>query len=514
MRIAVLIYAGSLDDRALQGLAGGPSAYERVLEFARALPDLAGGLVLEAGPPLPEGAFPRLRRESWTDLEVLEEARRFCAGLPEPVEALVLVRADEPLLDADLTRRMLANYRRYRAEYCFADGYPLGLAPEIVHPRILPALAALAAASPLPPKRGWLFTVLQRDINSFDIETEISPRDLRDRRLTLACDSKRNVLLLERLMEAGVRGADTALEIIPARSDLLRTLPAFVAVQVSGGCPQACALCPWPAAGGDILSRRDFFPLPRFGALMEGLELFAGDAVVDLSLWGEPSLHPDFPALVDAVLARPGLSLIVETSGLGWKAGLLEPLAARHRDRIDWIVSLDAATPELYGKLRGEGWSAAQACVERLLALWPGRVHPQLVRSRENEEELETFFRGWKAKAGNVIIQKYSRFGGRLPELKVADLSPLERRPCWHLLRDLDVLLDGSLVPCREMLDPKEGPGSLFEGLGPGEAGDASHYAAALARLWKAGEGRHLAHVAGQYPPPCGDCDEYHTFNA
>lgn len=514
MRTAVIVYAGSITERALSPLGGGASAFDRVLSFASALPELCGSLLLEGRVSAPDRGLPRRSRMDWSDLDILAEAAAFIASFKEAPEALVFVRADEPFLDPELARKMLEAHRRYRADYSFADGYPLGLTVEIIHPRILPALIALAEKAPVPPERNWLFNVIQRDINAFDIETEISPRDLRDRRISLACDTKRNVLLVEGLMAAGLRDAASALDLIPKRDYLLRSLPAFVSVQVTGGCLQSCKLCPWPGFGGDILSRRDYLPADRFAAMMGGLAAFAGDAVVDLSPWGEPSLHPDFPALVDAVLAQEGISLIVETSGLGWKAGSLESIAARHRDRIDWILSLDAAESATYALLRGEGWEEAQACAVRLGALWPERFHPQMVRHRENEAELEAFWRDWKAKTEGVIVQKYSRFASRLPSLAVADLSPLKRHPCWHLRRDLTVLLDGSVPPCRDLSGAAQPLGSLFEGLGEGEAGDAAFFEKAFARLWSAGEGWHRLHVEGRLPEACRNCDEYYTYNA
>ncbi|HUX36415.1 MAG TPA: spiro-SPASM protein [Rectinemataceae bacterium] len=514
MRTAVVVYAGSSTDRALLPLAGGASAFDRVLAFVGSLPNLAGLLLLEGPVAMPDRGLSRVTKPSWTDLDIIAESRAFCAGFAEGLEALVFVRADEPFLDPALARKMLESHRKYRADYSFADGYPLGLAAEFVHPRILPALQALAEKAPSPPDRAWLFNVVQRDINSFDIETEISPLDLRDRRISLACDTKRNLLLVEGLMAAGLHDLASALELIPRREDLLRSLPAFVAVQVTGGCPQACKLCPWPLLGGDILARRDFMSADRFAAMMGGLAAFAGDAVVDLSPWGEPSLHPQFPALVDAVLARAGLSLIVETSGLGWQEGVIEGIAARHPGRVDWILSLDAAEPSTYARLRGEGWREAQKTAGLLESAFPGHFHPQLVRHRENESELEAFWRGWKAKTDKVIVQKYSRFVGRLPDLSVADLSPLKRHPCWHLRRDLTVLLDGSVPPCRDLTGAAPALGSLFEGLKEGEAGDAAFFEAALSRVWAAGDGWHRLHARGDLPESCRNCDEYYTYNA
>jgi spiro-SPASM protein len=519
MNTAALIYAGSIADFALRPFAGGASSYERALAFAAGLPELSATLVLEGEAALPAGDPPRVRRQDWTVDGLLEEAERFVADHAEgprgPIDALVFMYADEPFLDPGLAARILADYRRYRADYAFADGYPKGLAIEALHPRILPSLRALASRQPMRLERGWLFQLIQKDINSFDIETVISPRDLREFRLELCCDTRRNTLLTEQLQAAGVRDADTALSVIPGRLDLLRTLPAFIQVQVTGGCPQSCSLCPWPLVGGDILSRKDFLPRARFASLAAAIKDFCGDAVLDISLWGEPSLHPDIEGIVDDALAIPGLSLIVETSGIGWKQGVFEALARRWPERLHWVVSLDADSPELYAKLRGQGYEEATGAARRLIELFPSTAYVQMVRSLDNEAALEEFWRGWKKLTENVIVQKYSTFAGALPPKKVTDLSPLVRRPCWHLKRDLSVLLDGTVPLCRDSV--RGGPvlGSLFDASADGEAGpSAETLARRLAAVWAAGDGYHRRHVAEDWPDPCKACDEYYTYNA
>jgi hypothetical protein len=77
-----------------------------------------------------------------------------------------------------------------------------------------------------------------------------------------------------------------------------------------------------------------------------------------------------------------------------------------------WIVSLDAATEPVYRALRGEGFAEAVRTAEELLRLFPGRTHVQAVRMRDNEEDLEVFYRTWKARTENVIVQKYDSCAG------------------------------------------------------------------------------------------------------
>jgi len=496
---------------AFEPFAGGLSAFERSLAALRSLPGVERLVVLAAGLEPPPGDYELVRRPSW-DVPALLEALSGIAGDPKaPGAPSLLVHAfgDQPFLDGAFAASMSASFERWKAEYLFADGWPEGFTAEFLKPRILMALSAIAARERLPFSRDALFLTVQKDINSFDVETEISRVDLRPWRFRAVCDTRRDAEASERLAAAagGAVTAESVQDLLPAHEEVLRNRPAFVQVQVSGGCPQACSYCPYPGFGGDVLARRDFMETSRFDRLMEKVAAFSGDATVDLSLWGEPALHPDFGALADSVLSRPGLSLIVETSGVGWKAGVVEGVAERWAvsGRIDWIVSLDETERDEYEALRGPGFEEALAFAERLAPLFPGRAHVQAVRMLSNERRLEAFWRGWKEKGLDVIVQKYDSFAGRLPDLTVSDLSPLERLPCRHLARDLVVALDGSVLMCREVL----GPGALPESAPLGDVFEDS-----LESIWAKGEAAWRAHVERKLPAICERCDEYHTWNA
>ncbi|HET6451800.1 MAG TPA: SPASM domain-containing protein, partial [Spirochaetia bacterium] len=109
------------------------------------------------------------------------------------------------------------------------------------------------------------------------------------------------------------------------------------------------------------------------------------------------------------------------------------------------------------------------------------------------------FYRQWKTRTENVIIQKYDSFHGTLPDRTVADLSPLKRFPCWHLKRDMAILLDGSVPLCREDVHTSVRLGNAFHD--------------ELAVIWDSAREIHRSHLSGTYPGICAACDEYYTFN-
>jgi spiro-SPASM protein len=419
--------------------------------------------------------------------------------------------ADAPLSDEALSRRMVENHLRYRASYTFADAYPAFLAPELLSFSVIDQLINLyhsqvAKGESFPLTDTIFFDIIQKDINAFDIETEIAPQDMRMLRVKLAARGKRNYLLLKHIVAEGGEDEASILALLNRRPDLLRTVPAFINIQAVAACPQRCLFCPYPGFPGDPATNRDsYMSVDQLRELSSRVEQFCGDACISLSLWGEPALHPEISKMAGAVLAREKLSLLIETSGIGWKLSDLQQIAslAGHK-RIEWIVSLDAFHEESYKVLRGEGMAEAHDLVRTLMELFPGQVYVQAVRTVENEAELEKFYRYWKKEGAQVIIQKYSTFAGTLQDRKVSDLSPVNRFPCWHVKRDFHILLDGTVPLCREIL--------------PGSDHFSAHllgnvFEESLETIWNRGEQFYLKHIDEDYPPVCGGCDEYYTFN-
>jgi spiro-SPASM protein len=523
MKALCVLYGGRLEaeafEKVLPDRTGNESAFSLAVASARTFPGVEKTVLLGTQDlrlaDLPSDVETVLK-PSWTRRGLFEEISRLSAGF----DFTYFAWADCPLLDKALAGAMAERHLRYRAEYSYADGWPYGIAPEILGPGIAGILAKLSENSDGPVERDALFFTIQKDINAFDIETEISPVDLRPYRLSLTADSKRNLLLLTRFMgELKQKASNDQIsvadieKIISEKPSLLRTLPAFFNIQVLGACPQACSICPWPSHGGSvpITERKDLMTKAAFTSLLDKIEEFAGDAVIDLSLWGELSLHRDHSELIDMVLARPALSLVIETSGIGWKEDELKALATmrvvprkNHMAPLSWIVSLDAFDPERYRELRGPGFSEAQSCARTLLSLFPNDAYVQAVRLKGAEDDIEKFYRFWKGEnSKQVIIQKYDDFAGALPKMQAADLSPVKRRPCWHIQRDMNILLDGRVPGCREDLAAlKEGA----EALGNAFSGD-------LSLIWENGAALYNEHCKAEYPGICALCDEYYTYN-
>ena len=518
MNAILILFADNLPSEAFEPLLDGKNSIRLAVEQAKKFTGVEKTVLLTSH----QGDFSFLnglqieQRDSWSKKSLLEKI----AELQSDFDCAYFVFADCPFLDPALAASMIERHLRYAAEYSYADGWPFGLAPEILSPGTAAILAKILGDDDGKVTRDILFSVIQKDINAFDIETEISKVDLRCHRLNFCADSKRSLLLLKNFISAAEEKlpcAGDVEKIISEQPEILRTLPNFYPIQVYGGCTQKCSLCPYPAFT-DAEGRSDYMDTEKFELLLDKITAFSGDAVIDLSLWGELSLHPEKIKLIEKVISKKELALVIETSGLGWKKEELEKCAELCRNSetrknplppLSWIVSLDTADPKRYGELRGAGFAEAGACVKNLFSLFQKDCYVQAVRTAGAEDDIEKFYRYWKENSPlgekNIIIQKYDDFCGCMEKKQASDISPVIRQPCWHILRDMPVLIDGTVPLCKEELSVlKNNEGKRVLG---------NVFSDSLEQIWKNGETYYNEHCKKNYAQGCLNCDEYYTYN-
>ncbi|MDC7221351.1 MAG: spiro-SPASM protein [Spirochaetales bacterium] len=490
MSTVLVINSIKRNEWANKAFSSGDGVNSRLENYLGSFPSLK---TIELVAPGTAGCFPMAE-----SLECPDNCASLVAAFKEIFtnhSRIIYFWSDTPFLDSALTNELIDHHHKYLSQYSFSDGWPLGLTPEILEKSALEKLDLLSRGVTDPIKRDSLFSLIQKDINAFDLETLIAPVDFRLLRLTLAADSKRNCLLLDRLDRAGLTSGASLAEKLLVNQDLLRTLPAFYQFQISSKRLQLPSYLPKPefTDKDELLSREDF------QTMIEKASRLSGDGVISLSYWGEPSTHPQIVELMEDVLKFEDFRLLIETSGLGWNKEVLRSLIEKEGDRIDWVVELDALDPALYKSLRGEGQVEVLDFINFLGEVCPDKLYVQTTRMAENEDYLEALYQAWKEKPGQLIIKKYDHFCGTLPPRKVTELAPWDRNPCWHIKRDFSVLLDGTVLSCPERLDRENPMGNLLK--------------EEIEPVWERGNELYGNHLKGNYPSYCTKCDEYYTYN-
>jgi len=480
--------------------------------------------------------LPYFTVKSQTLTDLLCDMKEICSR--EGAETAVFSYIDLPFLDKELAEKIIDSHITYKSEYTFADGYPYGFAPEALNAGTIGILAELSKTSQKAlgdekVSREGLYNLIKTDINSFDVETIIADNDWRLLRLAFHCGKKDNFMQCKALCQvAGEKtGAEELSSLAAQNPSCLKTVPGFYNIQLADSVSFDSVYLPYCAAyeekyklsplAASAREKLPFMPFEKLSSLIERIAAFSENAVISLSAWGEPLYHPDFLKIVEKILSYPGLSVFFETDGLLVSPELCQNLAKLAQSAVprthQWqkimiAVTLDAASELTYKKLhKNSPEGAFQKAVNAVALLQnalPGCIYPQFVRMNENENELEAFFRYWNEKAnpsaGNLIIQKYDDFAGLLPECKPADLSPLERDPCWHLRRDMTILSNGEVPACRAC---------LLSGSPCGGASAGNVFEEELEEIWHKTDEILLNHINKKYCQKCEKCDEWYTFN-
>lgn len=538
MKKIVFLYAGFSSRYPFEKIFLSQSAFDRSLLWAQNIEDCAEIVIFTI--PEIESEVKNIvnlscksnnkiiTKEKWT-IDILLENLAIETSA-SGADVAVYAFADCPFLSNELTQEIIDSHKNYVAEYTFQDGYPYGFAPEVIDKGTLNILSTMCQnqisqgkilAEDLSIKHDSLFNIIKADINSFDLEVVMSEKDYRLLRLDFSCDKKENFIACKNLFN---KASDLKTPFTPKDlSDLAessvevqKTVPAYYSVQISGKCSS------WPIYSPLTKDRakEEIMSLEKFDSLVKNIADFSENAFISLGGWGEPFLLENISEYVSKVLVFEGLSVLIETDGLCLSEkqileihNVVENAKERRNgnSKILIIVSIDSFSEQKYCEIRSidesiikgiSPFNKALNSVSVLAKYFPGCVYPQFTRMNENEDELEGFFRYWNEKTnpsnGKLVVQKYSTFCGMLPSRKSADLSPLTRNPCWHLKRDMTVLVDGNVPLCRERFF-SDIQGNVFED--------------GIEKIWEKMTKVAESHIKCEYSQQCRNCDEYYTFN-
>lgn len=460
--------------------------------------------------------------------QLLEQMKKLCSD--NSADFAIYAYKDLPFLNVKLTEDLINSHVEFKSEYTFADGYPYGFTPELIDAGTLGILAEISKTTQKQigdtcVSRDSIYNLLKTDINSFEVEAELAPNDWRLYRFAFHCGKKENFMQCKALIDAAgdkieSETADGLSKIASETSGCLKTVPGFYNLQIADKVNSDYVYLPYTKAyeqkfGVSPVKAVQQMAYADFEKLIENIAAYSEQAVVGLSAWGDPLNHPDILKMINKILSYKGLSVFIETDGLLITEEFTKELStivnnADERNngwqKIMIAIAMDSFTAETYNKLhvgtKPEDFAAAVGVITKLQEVLPGSVYPQFTRINDNEAELEGFYRYWNEKTnqsgGNLIIQKYDDFAGLLPPCKPADLSPLDRNPCWHTRRDMTILSNGDVVSCRECILSNI-VGNVFK-----ESLDAA---------WHKNDDVLNQHIAGKYNQMCGKCDEFYTYN-
>ncbi len=239
------------------------------------------------------------------------------------------------------------------------------------------------------------------------------------------------------------------------------------------------------------------------------------DSLLVLGGFGDPLLHPQFPAMLAAIREgerkdSPIYGLAVRTHAAVMTEEHIEAMIDHRVDILN--VILDAWSPDLYGQLmspenpslvslehvRQNLGRLTERCQQRGRSI--PLIVPEFTKARENVHELDVFYDGWIRKIGTVAISGASHFANQFDDHSVMNMAPSPRTPCSRIRSRCMVLADGMVVLCDQDFRGQEAVGSLSE--------------KTLTQIWHAS---HLQQVRDYHRQQnysscgiCAQCNEWH----
>ncbi len=223
------------------------------------------------------------------------------------------------------------------------------------------------------------------------------------------------------------------------------------------------------------------------------------DVRLTLAGVGDPLLSPIWADVVRLAVTA-GVAVHVETDLVSADADDLRTLAESGVDVV--TIHLPATTGRTYAEVMGvDAAAAVVANLRALHALSVGTplVVPTFTKCAANLSEMEAWYDYWLRAVGHAVVVGPTTFGGRLPDVGVADMAPPQRRPCARLASRLTVLSDGRVVSCEQDVTADQPMGRVGE--------------RSLTDIWRDRfAALRACHAAGRWDeqPLCVRCREWH----
>ena len=223
--------------------------------------------------------------------------------------------------------------------------------------------------------------------------------------------------------------------------------PQLLMLEVTNVCNLRCPNC----TNKDMKRKRGFMELDIYKKVIdECVALGVND------LWitgGEPTLHP---LLVNQVAYAKEKG--IESVALITNAQLLTPLLSKRLikaglDKLD--VSIDAATPEMYSKIRPPGdLKTVEENLETLIKFKremktsKPQVTVKFIKEPMNASEVGLFRRKWGKLADEIYISFLHNWGGAISKREPKWRGGSKRVPCSWVFRRMYICWDGNVSFC------------------------------------------------------------------
>ncbi len=410
---------------------------------------------------------------------------------------IVKIYCDSPFLDAEILEDMLNVHIRYLAEFTYSENLPSGYTCEIISKELINAI-------PDPDEKTLpIGQVIKSNINRFDVELYYKEPDIRDMRISFRSGVPREMQIMERIFtESGnIPKYIQIKEIIDKNPSILYLSPSYVEIELTGACQLDCIFC----FRNTLKNTQPDMEVLLFKKLLQNMRAFKLPYSICFGGSGEPLMHNSFYEILDTARNESLLeNIVLETNGILADVNFKNYISGNFDNRIKIIFNINGMNEESYTSIhKKDMFKTVFQNITSLKNSIPdtGCIYIQVMKINETEPFLDQYYDFWEKYKIPIILQKQNTFIGRIADRNYSDLSPLERTPCWHLQRDINVLSDGRILFCKQDI------------AGDKVRGNINHES--IESIFEKSKNSFLKDYKKnlETTPDCSSCNEWYTFN-
>jgi spiro-SPASM protein len=364
------------------------------------------------------------------------------------VKAVMVVQAHAAWIDPDIVDRQIMQYREHSEEIDFTfTQAPPGISGLILGRKTLSELlTGMKIAGPLI---GYNIQKPYYDQIGLACNLPIDPAVVHTP-YRFTCDTNRGLALARRLAELVDPLSVSATELVThAKKEAPFTIlqwPEEIEIELVTGWPWPAGYRPSPSSPRGPIDAD--MTIKRIAELAEQID----DLVICLGGFGEPTCHPQFEAIVKGLKSAGVLGISLSTTGL-YEQEKSNLIASLPIDVVSMLI--DIPDRELYARLMGvDAYETVLANTNKIIEtvlkenLPTPLVVPEMIKTYDTMELMDSFYDGWLARTGSAVIRGYSDYAGQIPDLAVNSMAPPIRHTCRQIMRRMMVLADGRVPQC------------------------------------------------------------------
>ena len=434
------------------------------------------------------------------DLENIENYLNNIYKESENYDNIIYIPSSMPLFDIEETIKLTEIHKENISYFSYGENYPAGIVPFIIRRDSFEKLFNIIKTKNIKPSETAVNNIVFVDPNFFEIEILISKYDMRYYRISLFADSKRNAILINKLIN--YKNYDEIVKAIEENPSIRRTLPSYIEIDISNR--QNIIKKSLLKSGffrNELSKDEKNMTLEEFKIIYDNILNFCGDFCMSVGSYYEPMLNNDIFEILKYSTKNKNVNIYLETNAMMLDSEKAKKLISlqNERENLHVIIHLDAVDEDVYNKIYENGdIKTVMSNIDYYLLREPKNTYLQIIKQKYNFDYLASYYKYFDKYKIEIIMQKYYTYRGIVDDNRVGDMTPLINIGCWHLARDLFIDSYGDIYICRFDINREIKADSIYKN--------------DLANIWNMLGNYFIDNVCGKLDF-CKNCDEWYLYN-